>query len=72
MADEEKLISAGWKLIGTRRFKYGLIKCWDHRDHNPGRRGYLTQSEALSIQRTVDIEARRLSRPEETGKLRFS
>ena len=55
--DREYLESRGWKLIGTKKTKYGHCECWDHPtadDEEHTARGWWTKGDALSFQRMQD------------------
>ena len=53
-ADSQYLKAKGWRLIGAKRHKYGVIKFWDHPKYQPSRRGAFSQTSAISIQRRLD------------------
>lgn len=47
----EQLIKNGWRCIGTKRDAYGLMKLWDHPDHQPDKHGAFTTVDAFLHQR---------------------
>ena len=57
LTDRQYLESRGWKLIGTKKTKYGHCECWDRPtaddpDHTEA--GWWTKGDALAYQRMQD------------------
>jgi hypothetical protein len=48
------LENKGWKVVATQRGKYHCINYWTHDNHQPPRRGYFTQTQAVDHQKYVD------------------
>lgn len=52
--DQAYLESRGWKLVKTRSIDGGVVKLYDHPDHQHALRGFFNQSDAISHQKSLD------------------
>ena len=53
--DHQYLVSRGWRFTGSKKMGYKTIKYWDHPDHQPPSCGSFYQTDALELQRRLDV-----------------